>query len=109
MVERPDLWTLVEIEEPNTDEIFYKVLATFHGGYLYGDAWRLNSGIKSVDLDDKFWIIHGFSGSRYDCNFEQYGMNNLTYNIAVQLEERGARILNKTEAHAILSKMLWAA
>ena len=42
-VYQPDNWIIVEL--PNNTG--YKILAGWSGGYLHGNSWRLNSGIKS--------------------------------------------------------------
>jgi hypothetical protein len=65
----PDKWIVLEI--PNTG---YKVFGSWAGGYLNGDSWRLNSGIKSITKKDNDYIIEGFSGSYYKCNESAYGV-----------------------------------
>lgn len=65
----PDKWIVLEI--PNTG---YKVFGSWAGGYLNGDSWRLNSGIKSITKEDNSYIIEGFSGSYYKCNESAYGV-----------------------------------
>lgn len=65
----PDKWIVLEI--PNTG---YKVFGSWAGGYLNGDSWRLNSGIKSITKKDNDYIIEGFSGSYYRCNESAYGV-----------------------------------
>ena len=68
---RPDKWVVVKITTP--DSFFYKVFASWAGGYLDGDAWQINSGIKSVSEEDSDYVFHGFSGSRYVCDKNAYG------------------------------------
>lgn len=61
----PDKWVVIKITAP--DYILYKVFASFYGGYLGSDSWKLNSGIKSVDIYDGYIDFIGYSGSIYRC------------------------------------------
>ena len=70
--ETPDKWVVVKIDN-NLDKPFYKVFATWAGGYLDGDRWKLNSGIKSVESDDDYYYFIGHSGSCYKCHKKGYG------------------------------------
>lgn len=72
ITEKPDKWVVVKIE--NNDETYYKVFASWAGGYLDGSAWRLNSGISKVEEDDDNYYFIGFSGSAYECNKNTYGL-----------------------------------
>ena len=70
----PDRWVIVRITQEN-DEVIHKVLAGWSGGYLDGDSWQLNSGIKEVrDLGNEYQFI-GYSGSIYRCHKSGEGMN----------------------------------
>jgi hypothetical protein len=62
-------WQIVKIGET------YKVFASWSGGYLDGDSWRLNSGIESVDVDGDYYLFHGYSGSIYKCHKDMEGTN----------------------------------
>ena len=70
--ETPDRWVVVKIDN-NLDKSFYKVFATWAGGYLGGGRWKLNSGIKSVESDDDYYYFIGHSGSCYKCHKKGYG------------------------------------
>lgn len=81
----PDNWVVLKITDGNN--IFYKVLAGWSGGYLYGDSWRMNSGVTKVDeLEDSF-VFHGKSGSKYVCIKGRYGLRHNTAGIHAQLVE----------------------
>ncbi len=43
-------------------------------GYLDGESWKLNSGIKRVEETDDKYIFHGVSGSEYHCKKTYYGV-----------------------------------
>lgn len=66
--ETPERWVIVKL--PSN---YYKVFGTWAGGYLDGDRWRLNSGIKKIEQDKTFYYFTGFSGSCYKCHKKRYG------------------------------------
>lgn len=66
-METPDRWVILKMPD------CYKVFATWAGGYLSGDRWRLNSGISRVKHEDDFYLFYGFSGSCYKCHKKGYG------------------------------------
>lgn len=63
----PDKWIVLEIELEDGEKV-KKVLGVWSGGYLSGDSWRINSGIKKITQDEDYFYFHGFSGSVYKCN-----------------------------------------
>lgn len=67
-MESPDKFIVLKIQDG------YKVFATWAGGYLNGDSWRLNSGIKSVTKENEYYFITGFSNSCYKCHEKSYGI-----------------------------------
>jgi len=71
----PDNWVVFYIDG---DEPHYRVLAGWSGGYLNGDAWRINSGIVKAEEDEHFFYFYGSSGSCYKCHKYAYllRMNN---------------------------------
>ena len=70
----PDYWVIVEITSSN-DKV-RKVFASWYGGFINGDSWRLSSGITEIlDINDEYYEIHNESGSVYICNKNRYGMS----------------------------------
>jgi hypothetical protein len=65
--EQPEKWVILKIGD------YYKVFGTWAGGYLDGDRWKLNSGIKEVEQDKDFYYFIGYSGSCYKCYKKAYG------------------------------------
>lgn len=64
----PDRWMIVKIiEHHSSAKTHYRVFATWGGSYLGGQSWKMNSGIISVDEDDKYFYFNGASGSVYAC------------------------------------------
>jgi hypothetical protein len=70
----PDKFTLLEIN-PDEEETFYKVFGTWGGSYLYGDSWRMNSGIERAVMDSGMISFIGRSGSVYSCNISSEGIS----------------------------------
>ena len=69
----PDNWVILKFEG---DTPHYRVLVGWSGGYLHGDAWRMNSGITKVEKDGENYLFYGSSGSCYSCNESQYCLRN---------------------------------
>jgi len=67
--ETPNKWVILGLPDNH-----YKVYGTWAGGYLDGDRWKLNSGIKEVEQDDDFYYFIGYSGSCYKCDKKGYGV-----------------------------------
>jgi hypothetical protein len=70
----PDKWKVVKIEGPDIP-LTYKVFACWCGGYLGSNSWKLNSGIKNVSKDGKFYLFEGYSGSVYKCHESLQGLH----------------------------------
>lgn len=84
---RPDNWVVLKIDYEG--EIIYKVLAGWSGGYLDGDAWRMNSGITEVKADsDGYFFFYGSSGSCYQCHPKTYRLTMAIAGVYNQLKER---------------------
>ena len=92
---KPDEWCLVRVTGTHPH---YRVFGSWRGGYLDGDAWRLNSGIVSVNRSENNSDVlefHGNTGSIYYCNVNNQGIRS-PYNSA-ELH----RITNNDHAHVI--------
>lgn len=74
---RPDSWVILKVSSKDKAPL-YRVLAGWKGGYLDGDSWRINSGIKSYRDADTHWVFEGFSGSAYSCPKVREGFSFLT-------------------------------
>ena len=84
----PDSWVIIRIT--NEEQVFYKVLGGWSGGYLNGDSWRLNSGIDKCvyDVATDRWQFYGSSGSVYNCHVDTYGLRMSTAHIWNQMLEK---------------------
>jgi hypothetical protein len=84
----PDRWVVLKIV--NEFDTFYKVFATWFGGYLDGDSWRANSGITKIEEDGDYWLFYGNSGSVYRCHKEGFGTSGYTYRILTSFMKQAA-------------------
>lgn len=96
--EIPDKWIIIQLPDN-----VYKVFATWVGGYLSGDSWKLNSGITNIEEDENYYYIYGYSGSCYKCNKSYYGSTNYGYNIISSMKDKSQekniniKVLNEDE------------
>lgn len=80
----PDNWVIVKMKG---DDPHYRVLAGWSGGYLYGNSWKINSGITSVTEDDDAFYFSGHSGSVYRCHKQSYTLRTNNAYVWTQLKE----------------------
>lgn len=83
----PDKWVMLKIQ--SAEETLYKVLGSWHGGYLYGDSWRLNSGICKAEETEGCLIFYGYSGSRYLVHDNNYGTHLESEGVIRQMQQIG--------------------
>lgn len=69
----PDRWEIILVDIINEEKL-YKVFAEWRGGYTSGNSWKMNSGIKSTEYTDPYYLFHGYSGSVYECHKDRYGL-----------------------------------
>lgn len=86
----PDNWVILKID---LEIPVYKVLAGWSGGYLHGDAWRVNSGIDSCKLVDNTYEFTGQSGSAYACHKDRYGLRNMTASMLAYWQQNSDKII----------------
>ena len=91
----PDRWMLVKITTAD-GEVIYKVFATWYGGYLGSDSWKLNSGIVKASEEENSYLFYGSSGSIYECYKNAYGISGygmgVLSNMMADAQEIGASI-----------------
>ena len=83
----PDNWVIIKMT-PEGHDTFYKVLAGWHGGYLDGDSWRMNSGIDKVEQNKNYYLFIGASGSVYKCHKQGERLSGMTGSVWDQLQEK---------------------
>ena len=88
MEHKPDLWVVVKFNEGTNKKVYYKVLASWRGGYLDSDAWRMNSGIVRAEEEGDYILFHGTSGSVYHCLKKSYGASPYVVGVLGQMREK---------------------
>jgi len=83
---QPDRWCVLQINASN--QMIYKVFASWSGGYGGSDSWQLNSGITRATLMDQRWEFDGSSGSVYSCHTQGYGTNGYSNSVLSNLIEK---------------------
>jgi hypothetical protein len=84
--QKPDRWEVVEITDGKTSE--RKVFASWGGGYLHGDSWKLSSGITKIVEHADHYEFHNHSGSVYLCGKNSHGMTGYTSSVYSSWEEK---------------------
>lgn len=82
LMETPNYWQVLKVTTAE-QEVIYKIFGTWCGGYLDGDSWRLNSGIKEVQKVDEFLQIKGYSGTEYKVLYSDYVYRTTMYTQSV--------------------------
>ena len=87
MLQVPDNWTLMKVTDG------YKIAAGWSGGYLDGDAWRLSSGVTTVEDEGKSWLVGNISGTAYRL-FKGGERLSMAYShIVTKLKDAGASVV----------------
>lgn len=66
-VYRPDSWIPVRVDSVQYGT-FYKILASWYGGYANSDWWKLSSGVEAIDIIEDTLVMPQTSGSLYICS-----------------------------------------
>ena len=84
----PDSWVIIEVNHEGKQ--FQKILSGWSGGYLDGDAWRMSSRIKemNINIDQDYITVETDSGSVYNLRKEYQGLRMSNAGIYNQLKER---------------------
>lgn len=94
-METPDKWIVVKIG--SGENPLYKVFASWYGGYLGSDSWKMNSGIVKVEDDGHYFKFWGYSGSCYQCLKGTYGTNAFAQGVLNSILDLSKQIDNPIE------------
>jgi hypothetical protein len=92
----PDAWVIIEIKQ---GEQFQKILSGWSGSYLYGDAWRMSSPIKQLDIkvNQDFFTVETNSGSTYTLWKSRQGLRMSNAGVYNELKEKFGDMLEIVE------------
>jgi hypothetical protein len=98
----PDSYRILLIDTPTGQLI--KLFASWSGGYLDGDSYRLNSGTEVIIEEENNYFFYGFSGSIYKLSkFTQGSLTSYSAGIYNRiLSQEGVREISVKEAIDIL-------
>jgi hypothetical protein len=89
---QPDKCVLLKIT--SDQGVIYKLFATWFGGYIAGDYWRLNSGIAKVEPVEGLSVdavdVIGDSGSVYRVVIDLEGTSAYTGSVLYNMIEKSA-------------------
>ena len=89
----PDSWQLVRVTEARTGVSTYKILASWYGGFVDADMWKVSSGITGVIDHETHYEFPQFSNSVYMCAKTARRMSSLMIQVydqfKVDLERTG--------------------
>ncbi|MFY8274493.1 hypothetical protein AAEU32_10255 [Pseudoalteromonas sp. SSDWG2] len=70
MIHKPHGWVILKFT--SKEKVYFKIFASWRGGYLDGDSWRLSSGSRippEISECGNYWIWLQESGSTYQLPF----------------------------------------
>jgi len=100
----PNCYRILLIDTPAGPLV--KVFASWSGGYLDGDSWKVNSGTEVIIEEENNYFFYGFSGSIYKLNmYSQGSLTSYAYNVYDRiLRHGGVREITAQEAIDILKE-----
>ena len=93
----PDSWVIIEVNHEG--EQFQKILSGWSGGYLDGDAWRMSSKIKEIEInvDLDYFTVNTESGSQYNLLKSTQGLRMSNASIYNRLKDQHGESLKIVE------------
>ena len=89
MEHKPDLWVLVKFNEGTDNKVYYKILASWRGGYLDSDAWCMSLGIvKAEEKEGDHVLFYDTRGFVYYCLRKNYGASPYAVGVLGQMREK---------------------
>ena len=82
----PDRWAIVKTTVE--DDVRYRIIGSWYGGYLGSNSWRLSSGITDFEEHEDYYLFYNRSGSVYTCFKSSVGMSSLAAGVIGDLSAR---------------------
>jgi hypothetical protein len=94
----PDRWVVLKLtSKVEGGATHYRIFATWSGGYLTGNSWKLNSGIVQAQVDrSNTWSFTGDTGSVYRCRAGGYGLSGYGAGVLQSLTDNNKDYLTIT-------------
>lgn len=87
----PDLWKIVKLTPvDNTNKTYFRIFATWAGGFARGDSWKLSSGITEIEYQEPCWIVKNHSGSVYHLHKNGEGFTGYSSSVLDQYTKDSA-------------------
>ena len=83
----PDRWELLKVESAQHGTI-YKILASWYGGFVGSNSWKISSGIERVIEHDDHFELPQSSGSTYICYKGARGTSGLSYDVFTSMSSK---------------------
>ncbi|MBA2964680.1 MULTISPECIES: hypothetical protein [Ramlibacter] len=83
----PDLWTVLAISNA-AGERHFRILASWYGGYLGSDSWRMSSGITVIERAPDHYRVHNDTGSVYICAKGAEGTSGFASSVLASYQEQ---------------------
>lgn len=88
----PDAYQFIRITSKDDDQSIIKLFSVWVGGYSGTDSWRLNSGVKDIEICPNHVRVYGYSGSCYCIHKVQVSMSGYGSRVLSGLVEQAATV-----------------
>jgi hypothetical protein len=61
----PDHWRILKVKLDGND-LYYRIISTWHGSYLSGESWKISSPIVDVKDEGNRYLTTTHTGSVYE-------------------------------------------
>ena len=83
----PDKWEIIKFCD--NKKTWFKVLASWYGGYMDCENYRLSSGLVDIIDNPDYYLMKNISGSEYKCYKNQIGLINISNSVLNRLQNLG--------------------
>ena len=88
----PDAYQFIQITPKDSDQSIIKLFSVWVGGYSGTDSWRLNSGVKDIEVCPNHVRVYGYSGSCYCIHKVQVHMSGYGSKVLSKIVEQASTI-----------------
>ena len=94
----PDSWRIVEITPKDiSDPPYFRILASWYGGFGCSNSWKLSSGITEDKDKDTYWEVPNYSGSVYILYKNRKGMTSLGRSVLARYKSEAEHLMTINE------------